>query len=306
MDWSYDRLWEKAKLFAQRAHDQDRDDPLFPLWSVLCLEILSRATLAKVHPALLADPSEGENILYAFSYATTKAPKSVSAKTVFERCKRIVADFTDREYDHCLNLIERRNIELHSGAAAFEDFPTRLWLSDYYRVCQILLKAQEKTLGDLLAAEDAAMAEDMISTDYRKVQEAVKQIIRLSKDDFYRRSEEEQAALRAKAADNSKKGNLAQGHQTVTPCPACKSPSIVSGKRTRTSEPFLDGDYIARRTVILPVTLKCEACGLSLDGYEKLQAANLGGHITETEYYEPMEYYDFDPADYFEPDYGND
>ncbi len=57
--WSHDGLWAKAVIYAQRATDEDRDGPLFPLWATLALEFVARACLAKVHPALLADPREG-------------------------------------------------------------------------------------------------------------------------------------------------------------------------------------------------------------------------------------------------------
>ncbi|WP_027386025.1 hypothetical protein [Chryseobacterium gregarium] len=35
-------------------------------------------------------------------------------------------------------------------------------------------------------------------------------------------------------------------------------------------------------------------------------AKNRGGYISKEERFDVMQYYDFDPADYFEPDYGND
>ncbi len=45
--WSYDSLWQKTKLYVQRALEAEREGPLFPFWAILALELLGRATLAK-------------------------------------------------------------------------------------------------------------------------------------------------------------------------------------------------------------------------------------------------------------------
>ena len=94
MIWSYDSLWQKTKTYVDRALAQERESDEFALWSALTLEFLARATLARVHPALLADPRTGANLLHVFGYGTLDSPKSIMAKTVFERCRVIVPEFT--------------------------------------------------------------------------------------------------------------------------------------------------------------------------------------------------------------------
>lgn len=80
MSWSEDALYAKAKLFMTRAFfDVGREDALFPFWCSLGLELLGRAVVAHTHPVLLADPSEPENLFYAFGYEVT-APKSVERR----------------------------------------------------------------------------------------------------------------------------------------------------------------------------------------------------------------------------------
>jgi len=61
-----------------------------------------------------------------------------------------VKDFTEDDFRIAIGLIERRNAELHSGTSGFEGFGTEKWLSDYFRICRLLLVAQEKKLEDLL------------------------------------------------------------------------------------------------------------------------------------------------------------
>src|ERR1700678_1100528 len=58
MDWSSESLYNKSKLFAERAHNEPVDSALFGFWMSLAVEMLGRAALAYVHPALLADPKE--------------------------------------------------------------------------------------------------------------------------------------------------------------------------------------------------------------------------------------------------------
>jgi hypothetical protein len=109
MDWSSDSLYSKAKLYAQRANDELVDSALFGLWMSLSLELLARAALAQIHPALLADPKEPDNIQYAFGIIPKNVPKSIQAKAVFARCPVFIVDFTDKMSGHCLIMADRRN-----------------------------------------------------------------------------------------------------------------------------------------------------------------------------------------------------
>ena len=73
-EWTTDSLWNKAKIYITRAFSGEREDDLFPFFASLGLEFLARSALAKIHPALLADPSDGASVMYAFGYPTTDRP----------------------------------------------------------------------------------------------------------------------------------------------------------------------------------------------------------------------------------------
>lgn len=90
MDWSEEALWNKAKRFHELAREHDREKPRYCFYALLSFEFLSRAALAKVHPALLADPQDPNNILYACGINATERPFSVPAKTVFHRLGFII------------------------------------------------------------------------------------------------------------------------------------------------------------------------------------------------------------------------
>src|SRR5271169_4329757 len=115
MDWGFDVLYNKARTYVARAHDESVDSPLFGFWMSLALELLCRAALAKKHPVLLADPTNEGNIQYVFGINPKSNPKSVQAKAVFARCSVFMEGFTDKMAAHCLIMADRRNSELHSG-----------------------------------------------------------------------------------------------------------------------------------------------------------------------------------------------
>ena len=304
MEWDYDQLWNKAILWAQKAHEQDKGSTDFPLMCAICLEILARATLAYVHPALLADPLDGENIMYVFGFSQTKQPKSIPIKTVFERCHKIVDKFTQAEIDFCMNMMYRRNQELHSGSNAFEDFPIKYWQYDFYRVLDLMLKSLNKGFDDLLSREEALMAKEMISEEFTKVQNGVKQLIGFTKDEFYRKSEEERKELIQNAIALNFVDTMNSKYIQEVKCPACGQTATISGELTKIGDPVFRDDRIVRQISVLPTKLVCYVCELRLNGYNKLHAAGYGGYFTIDEDYEPMDYFDFDPSDSYE--YGND
>jgi len=54
---------------------------------------------------------------------------------------------------------------------------TGVWLADYYRLCQILLGALGKELGDLFTDEEAGAAETMIAAAAEALESEVKQYV---------------------------------------------------------------------------------------------------------------------------------
>ncbi|HEY6342028.1 MAG TPA: hypothetical protein VIY49_11090 [Bryobacteraceae bacterium] len=318
MYWTFDSLWQKAKIFAKRGLEAERTGPLFPFWMSLALEALARATVAKVHPALLADPQDGggESLWYAFGYPPQKPqpPKSIQMKTVLIRCKRVTPEFTDREEKFCLGLVDLRNRELHSGEPVFDAYPTRLWLAEYYRVCKILLLAVGKELDDMLGRDEAAGAEQMVGEMEKQTQKEALDLIARARESFENLPEEEREHRRAVGGEKASQSKRLSG--TTVDCPACGAKAVIAGKRTGSSEPRLRQDVIVQEHAFIPVKLSCPTCGLSLEGYGLLHAAGLGGQFSAIEEHDPVEFHGIDPYElvdphkvieaYFEPEYGND
>jgi len=191
MDWESATLLNKAKLYGERANNQPIDSALFRFWMSLCLELLSRAALAQIHPVLLADPREEGNIHYSFGINPKGNPRSIQAKTVFARCSIFVNGFTDKMAAHCLILADRRNRELHTGSAAFEGHDNSAWLPQTYEVFEVLLKHLNIDFADCFGDEHAQVALTMLKNRHQhiksevqnKIAEAQKKFAALGSDD---------------------------------------------------------------------------------------------------------------------------
>jgi len=299
-DWTYDALWQKAKLYAERALEAHRESPIFPFWATLALEFLARATLAKIHPVLLADPRQDGSVLYAFGYPPQEPPKSVPAKTVFKRCQVVVADFTQDEFDFCMSLVERRNEELHSGLPAFDDLPTHLWLAKYFRTCKLLLGFQGRSLVEILGGEEAEAADRMIKAAESQVLAEVKKLIATAKKTF----EQLQVDTRAKnrAIGEAKAKEALNELAKLVVCPACGTRAVLNGERIHSTEPRLEGDMLVWEIAVLPTEFRCFACELTLKGHEALHSAELGGQYSVEKTSDPFDY--FSPA--YEEEYMNE
>ena len=60
--WLEDALLRKARVYVERASSVEAGTGLEALWSLVALEFLARAALARIHPALLADPQDGVHL----------------------------------------------------------------------------------------------------------------------------------------------------------------------------------------------------------------------------------------------------
>ncbi|HSZ34653.1 MAG TPA: hypothetical protein VK772_15160 [Puia sp.] len=294
-DWSYDSLYKKARIYIERALMADRNSSLFPLWSSLSLELLGRATLAKIHPVLIADPQSGSFILHAFGFSKSKEiPKTIGAKTVFLRLQIICPDFTEENEQFCQAFINMRNEELHTGTPVFEGYSTNAWLTSYYASIKSLLNHQGKSLSEFLGSVEATIAEQMIAERKEELVGKVNQLIKKHRDEFDalntetkgKRKEANELLLR----NFITKEKLYERHKIIN-CPSCTSTSLIIGTFISKSEPKVHEDLVIVRNNILPVELKCFCCHLNLIGNGELSVVDLGGQFALEEMFDPVQYY---------------
>lgn len=297
MHWSSESLWAKTQVYVQRAAEEERDGALFAFWSHLAFELLIRASLAHVHPALLAD-GRPASVLYALGHPNSKEPRSLGAADALQVCVEVIPGFTKKERDAAAILLGRRNRELHTGDPAFEQLPLGVWLADYYRLCQILLRHQGRELEDLFGLEEAVAAEQMIAATQQRVEHEVKELIAGAARAWRRLPSDERRARRAAARAKGRASDTKPAK-----CPACDTQLGLIGERVATSPARLDGQHeLVEEIRLLPTGLDCAACGLRLTGHAELHAAGLGGQFTVLEELDPVDFHAIDIDSYIDPE----
>ena len=303
--WSHKALWEKSLLFATRAIDvEDRNSPIFPFWCALSLELLARSALAKVHSSLLADSQQdGDSVLFACGIPGIKSPKSIQTKQVFLRCKKVIKNFTERDYKFSMLLIEKRNEELHTGATPFENWSHNEWLAEYYRVCQILLNFVKKQLKDMFGENEATTVGKMLKASLANKKEEAHKIIKRQKETFSKLPITDRLKKIKNSQELRRRDYKAFGRGKTIDCPACEGSATIIGEIIRSSNPRDENGELVQNDLYLPEKLQCYSCGLSLEGYDYLQGIGLGETFQKKDVLDPMEYYEIGLNEYIEPDY---
>jgi len=292
MSWERDPLWAKARLFFGRAFNTQRDDPAFGLWCSIGLELLARAALASVSPSLLAQPDPAQKYLLHAVHKESEIPfpKSISASLVFELCKKIFPPFSEEDRKLASALLNRRNEELHSGAAAFDQYNPGQWLVGFYHACQSLCTILGMALAELFGDQEAEFAGKLLAEDRDNLQNRVLSAIAARKKAFSTKEPDEQKAARVQAEELGRELSAKRHHRVV--CPACGCTGTLQGtpfgKEHVTHE---ENGVIVVRQAISPIDFSCFACGLKLTTYAALETAGLGAPYTRTTTYSPEDYY---------------
>ena len=297
--FNYNNLFQKAKLYVHRALAEDREGDLFPFWISLSLELLARSTLAKISPALLAETSANDHILYAFGYETTSRPRSISTNEVFQRLLKINITFTQEDLKIANAIVEQRNIELHSAIKGFLDYPVDFWLADFYKICKKLLLSQGLQLNDLLGFSEANGAEIMIAEDDKNIKKTVLDKIAAYKKVYFDLTSDERADKTTNAQTEIRKNYF---KAKIVKCPSCGTDALLSGDIISFSDAKLDSNGIRQERRYIPTKFACVACGLTFTSYQQIKATDLGGQFTIEEYLDPVDYLGIDPVDHIDID----
>jgi hypothetical protein len=273
--WNSDLLYQKAKLYFERANECDHERHEFPLWSSLGLELLARAALTRVHPVLNADPSQLENILYACGIEGTQQPKSVAFHSVLIRLEKVVPGFEKPHRELCDYLALLRNDELHSADLPYEGLAESKWLPRFYEVCRLLTTFLGRDLDDLLGPDLARAANRLIKALLKEAAKAVRGRIAKHAKTFSALPSEERASLATTAAVKAALlAPLAPG-ATAVDCPACRSRAIMRGELIKEMKPRYADEMLLVGLEFLATSLKCVACGLDLNNIEEVHHAGL-------------------------------
>jgi len=300
MALTYEDLWNKSRTLIERALAK-RNERLFDefqLWAAITLELLGKATLSRIHPVLVVNPDKFDYLLVACGHTNSSDYKTITATTLFERCRRIVKNFDKVAEDFCVQLANRRNGDLHSGEIPFAGVAIETWQPKYWQSHEILLEAQGKTLSDYIGPDEAAAAEEIITNASAALVGAVQGRIRRHRTLF---EETHPAKSQAQVREHARIAVSARigGGQRTTSCPACDSLGILTGKLEHEEDigPNDDEPWLMEvRRFYKSESFECIVCGLKLTGIAEVTAADVPLEFEEIE---------FEEIDY-EPDYGND
>ncbi|WP_227368856.1 hypothetical protein [Halomonas sp. M20] len=298
MSWDKDSLWAKSKLYFERSFEVDRTDDVFGLWCAMGLELLSRSTVAHFSPVLLAEPDKDQrHVLSVLGLASsTSQRKSIATSQVLRLCKELIPQFTDDELSIALALAGRRNEELHSGTAAFVEYKHQKWIGGFYKCCKVLTEAQGESLTSLLGEDEAQTAEKIIEEVKSEVTSKVRSKISAFAKVFGEKDPNEQARLKQESEAQGKALSHQQHHRVE--CPACSCVATVQGDTYGREQIENTEDEVIVRQSVIPTKFSCKACGLNLNGYRELMAANVADHFTHRVHYTPEEFYELvDPND---------
>jgi hypothetical protein len=310
--FDHEALWTKAKLFLNRAMDDDsRSFDEQALWAALALELLAKAALARVSPLLIAEPNEeGTNLLIATGLVKGDARfTSVRAKTLMARCHKAFKPFDQLK---AMKIIDGRNEYLHSSGAGFMAIPPQAWWPQYWAQAAILVTALDRDLDELVGSDREPVVIKHLEQNAKNIEQRTEALLERAKQ---RRRQWLDGSLPAKVAAEWKTGqNLSakMAHSTTADCPACESTGLLEGDEVVNEDihypsalSFTDEeperDYWGDGSVTLTIEaayFSCPGCQLVLNGYELLKQVELN--------------IDFDvegDVDQYigqEPEYGND
>lgn len=302
LDWDAANLLSKAQRYFEKMYEQEIDSWSYGLFSSLGLELLARAALSNVSPALLADFTNGDwhSLFNALGYvpkAPRFQPKSVSLKEVCLRLSEMFPNFDISQRDFCINLGMKRNSELHSGATPFEGVGSGSWQPKFYRSCATLLSTMGLELSTIMPDSEVAAAHAMMAADQDQEAKAVLGEIEAHKKVWDCKDAADKVKLAIAAVSWATKQS---GHRVN--CPSCGSTAIVVGPPVGDPKMTIKDDLITEVIEHLPTKFECTACGLKISGVIKLTAAGLANRYKNTTTYDAIEYYTGDAEFDYAPD----
>jgi hypothetical protein len=304
-----DALYAKSQVYVRRGlrAQADGDTEEYQLWASLALELLGKAALANVHPALVADPTHYQSLFSACGRQISADIKTITAKTLFERLSHIDKAFDSRHQKFCEQIAIRRNAELHSGESPFSGMAAEVWEREFWGAIEAILNMQAESLESWLGAQDSKAPQELLKQAIQAAEWAVQHRISRHREDFeaeYRdprkRAEMVEMGGNRSIQDYEKKFNVAADAWERHDCPACGAKGFLGGQLWEEEvvdvedpdDPWIeytDETYTGEEYV-------CPTCDLHLFGTKELEAAGLSKEFVVRVERERD----------FEPGYGND
>lgn len=313
-----DALRAKSQLYIQRGFRAKiaGDIEEYQLWASLALELLGKAALAKVHPALVADPNSKESLFAACGRQISPEIKTIGAKTLFDRLTHISKDFDTRHQRFCDQMALRRNSELHSGEAPFAGMLAEVWEREYWGALDVILKMQDLTLKEWVGVENELAPAQILEAAEKALEWSIKHRIQRCADDFKAKHKNpvelqeivERSKSRGMPVEIARALSPYDSHQSHA-CPACAALGYLGlslwDEEVSDEEGEFEDDEGNWHPEVVGERIEstynveefvCPVCALRLFGVKEIAAAGLESEIVTVSIRERE----------YEPDYGND
>jgi Zn ribbon nucleic-acid-binding protein len=310
----FEALYAKSQVYIRRGLRAQGDNDIgeYKIWASLALELLGKSALAKVHPALVADPTHYQSLFAACGRQLSPDIKTITAKTLFERLSHIDKAFDSRHQKFCEQMAIRRNAELHSGESPFSGISAEAWEREYWGAVATVLSLQDETLECWLGAEGSKVPGQIIEQAEEALHWVVEHRLMRCREDFEKQHKdlERRNEIIEKSLALTWNDRTWDGYDRGK-CPACSASGFLGG--TLWDEEIIDTDdgwegigndgdwYTAppietvRKTFSVEA-FECLVCGFKLFGTKEIAAGELPEDFAQEE----------DRTMEFEPDYGND
>jgi len=287
------RLIAEARTRTKRAlgswHDSDYG--VVALLAPAAVELLSKAALWNVNPALLTPSGDGmENALVKFARGGDPEAPDARTASLHESLKRVGALFPQFPLPplRVKRLVSARNGSAHIGATS----DVRFVLLDCVAVLDFLLDqlhedrdafyGADRETVDALAIEHQESVEAGVRMRMARARTILERRREQDGEEYYTRLDDREAARMTLNPDNY----IAIGTSTDQECPTCARTGRLFGLVDAEAEvewdvePLGNGQYehIPHgywQAVFTPDAFRCTVCDLELIGREKLRVADL-------------------------------
>ena len=296
-EWSKEAFLSKAQLYAQAMVENEGSSWQCGLWSAFTLEMLIRAAVANISPALIADNREWHNLLYGLGQSPNRSKfvaKTAAVSELIRRVEELYPEFSREHSNFCAAHIARRNSEIHTGNLPFENVGSSSWLPMFYTVCAVLSEGIGESLESIFGTKAGARAQEERDAFRDNAAKSVAGTIGAHKVVWEQKTEGEREICLRQAETTALRH---YGHRVK--CPACDCTALLQGNAAGEAKRSVDGEGIVERQVMKPEAYHCVACGLKISSYSKLLAAGLGDTYITTCHYDAMEYFEVDLDEHY-------
>ena len=286
-------LYDKSAQYIKRAlkMKKEKDIDGYILFAAFSLELLAKASLAKVSKFLIVDHKNTESLLVASGIKSKINSKgeevdieadeirTVIAAEVYKKIATIIPEFTNDNKNICQSMAKVRNMEIHSGVSISKSLSDH-WEGSYFTVCSVILRNYGCDLSQWNREATGQHISSIVSATIDRLDKAKEKadssIINAEKE-----IQKISNAELEKRLQKSKKFNRGK-YQESWPldCPVCSNPAHAAGNETFHSVmnfmiALQQGNPTSNiKREFFPSKFYCHVCRLRLDSEEEISATN--------------------------------